>query len=193
MKQLRALLAGIAVIVLFTPIAWGAGVALSGDDGRPNDGVPPINATPRPANPNPPKLPRAPSIELAMAAARAIAAGCKQYRLGVAIVNAAGAPILVYIPDGSQTRHAFFATRKAYSAVVFKAKTSEVTDRAQQQDPEITAMLKADPNLVAYPGGLPLRVGNEIVGAIGVSGADPNPHNEECGQIGVDKIRAKLK
>jgi uncharacterized protein GlcG (DUF336 family) len=36
-------------------------------------------------------------------------------------------------------------------------------------------------------------MGSEIIGAIGVSGAEPGGHDDECAQIGVDKISARLK
>jgi uncharacterized protein GlcG (DUF336 family) len=36
-------------------------------------------------------------------------------------------------------------------------------------------------------------VGNDIIGAIGISGAEPGGHDDECGQIGVDKIKGQLK
>jgi uncharacterized protein GlcG (DUF336 family) len=193
MKQTHTVLAGLAAMLVSTSSVLAAGVALPGDTGRPNDGVPPTESTPRPPNPNPPKLPRAPATALALEAAQAIAEGCKQFHLGVAVVNSVGAPILVYIPDGSQTRHSFFAIRKAYSAVIFKVPTSEIAEQAQHPDSDVAARIKTDPNLVGYPGGLPLKVGNEVIGAIGISGADPNPHNEECGQIGVKKIEARLK
>jgi len=192
MKQAHVLLAA-TLALLSTASALGAGVALPGDTGRPGDGVMPAESTPRPPNPSPPKLPRAPAIDLALEAAQAIAKGCSQYRLGVAVVNSVGAPILVYIPDGSMTRHTFFAIRKAYSAVIFKVPTSQITPEAQHPDSDVAAKIKADPNLVGYPGGLPLKVGDEVIGAIGISGADPAPHNEECGRIGLEKIQSRLK
>jgi uncharacterized protein GlcG (DUF336 family) len=36
-------------------------------------------------------------------------------------------------------------------------------------------------------------VGDEIIGAIGVSGAEPGRHDNECGLIGVEKIKNQLK
>lgn len=47
----------------------------------------------------PRKMARTPSIELALVAAKAIAEGCKQFSLGVAVVISEGVPILVYIPE----------------------------------------------------------------------------------------------
>jgi uncharacterized protein GlcG (DUF336 family) len=171
-----------------------AGDLLPGDAGRSNGGV--LSTAPQviPATPAPPvKVARAPSVELALVAAKAIAEGCKQYPLGVAVVNSEGVPILIYIPDGSRASHAYTAIRKAYSAVTLKSLTSQYTVKAQQGDAEILAKLKADPNLMAYIGGIPLMVGDDIIGAIGVSGAEPGRHDQECGMIGLEKIKSQLK
>lgn len=185
---------GAAGLILATGVVAASDLP-PGDNGRgATGGVLPTTPQVIPAVPAPwPKVPRAPSIDLALSAAKAIAEGCKQYPLGVAIVNSEGAPVLVYIPDGARASHAYTAIRKAYSAVTLKAPTLQFTAKAQQGDPEILAKLKADPNLMSYGGGIPLMVGDEVVGAIGVSGAEPGRHDNECALIGVEKIKAQLK
>ncbi len=195
MKQTHATLAVMAAILLSTSSALAEGDRLPGDNGRGvNGGILPTTPQVIPATPAPwPKVTRAPSIELAMVAAKAIAEGCKQFPLGVAVVNSEGAPILTYIPDGARAGHTFTAIRKAYSAVTLKAPTSQFTAKAQQGDADILAKLKADPNLMSYAGGIPLKVGDEIIGAIGVSGAEPGRHDERCGLIGLEKIKDQLK
>jgi len=48
---------------------------------------------------------------------------------------------------------------------------------------------------------LPIKVGNEIIGAIGVSGSSPAPgsnvpggtRDEACSQAGIDKVADQLK
>lgn len=183
--------------VLMASSALVAASELPGDVARPGDnGVPRPNpqstaAVPAARPPPPPVAPALP-IELALQAAQAIAQACKQYPLGVAVVNSAGAPILVYIPDGSEAGHTYTAIRKAYTAVKFKVPTSDLTIRTAQ-DPQLAAMIKADPNLIAFKGGIPLKAGNDIIGAIGVSGAEPGSHDEECGMIGIAKIKDQLK
>ena len=167
---------------------------LPGDVARPGDnGVPRPNRQPTAAVPAPRPPPAAPAlpIELALQAAQAIAQACKQYPLGVAVVNSEGAPILVYIPDGSEAAHTYTAIRKAYTTVKFKVPTSDLTIRAAQ-DPHFAATIKADPNLIAFKGGIPLKAGNDLIGAIGVSGAEPGGHDEECGMIGIAKISTAL-
>lgn len=195
MKNIHSTLAGTVAILLSISCALAAGDMLPGDGGRgASGGI--LSTAPQviPATPAPwPKVARAPSVELALVAAKAIAEGCKQYPLGVAVVNSEGVPILVYIPDGARATHTYTAIRKAYSAVMLKAPTLQFTAKAQQGDPDILAKLKADPNLMSYGGGIPLMVGEEIIGAIGVSGAEPGRHDNECGLIGLEKIKGQLK
>lgn len=172
--------------------ALAAGSILPGDPGRPGNGIPEVNPAPRP--PPGPAAPRParPSIELALEAATAISEGCKQYPLGVSVVSASGEPILTYIPDRSPTRHAYTSVRKAYSALTLKASTAAMTAKSQT-DPQLQAQIAADPNLTTYGGGVLLKAGDQIVGAIGVSGAEPGGHDDECAQFGLAKIKDKLK
>ena len=184
-----------AVLTASSVLATGSGfpgdVARPGDNGVPWSNPQPTAAVPAPRPPQPP-VALAPPIELALLAAQAITQACKQYPLGVAVVNSEGVPVLAYIPDGSEAHHTYTAIRKAYSTVKFKVPTSDLRIRAEQ-DPQFAAMIKADPNLIAFKGGIPLKVGNNIIGAIGVSGAEPGGHDEECGMIGVAKIKDQLK
>jgi uncharacterized protein GlcG (DUF336 family) len=193
-SKIPSMLAG-AAFILCSMTALGAGSELlPGDNGRPAEGIFNPNPPPKPAGAtqNPPAIARAPAIDLAVRAAQAIAEGCKQFKLGITVVNSAGAPILVYIPDGSDAHHGYMALRKAYTAVTFKVPTSQLVSKAQQ-DAEFAGKIKSDPNLVAYAGGLPLKAGDDIIGAVGVSGAEPGHHDEECGLLGVERIKNDLK
>jgi uncharacterized protein GlcG (DUF336 family) len=204
----RSLLGGTAGALMSVSIAFGAGSGLPGDIGRPMNGLmmPSNNqATPAPqpvphaptgadVSGRPPAGPpaRAPSIRLALEAVKAISAGCKKYPLGIAVVNSVGAPILFYIPDGSQAWHSYSALRKAYTAILFKADSSQVMLKSRQ-DTALADQIRADPNLQAFSGALLLKAGNDIIGAIAVSGAEPGGHDEECARIGVAKVKKRLK
>ena len=84
------------------------------------------------------------------------------------------------------------ALRKGYTAVTFKTPTSQLAAKAQQ-DASFAAQIKTDPSFMAYSGAILLKVGDEIIGAIAVSGAEPGHHDEECALIGLEKIRNQLK
>ena len=176
--------------LLVASVALAADSGLPGDHPRPGDNGVPV-ASPGPMPPRQ-AVPRGPSIEVALKAAQTITQQCKQYPLGVAVVNSKGEPILVYIPDGSHPFHAYTAIRKAYTAVTYKVPSSELISKAQQ-DPAFAAQIKANPNLIAFKGGIPLKVGDEVIGAIGVSGAEPGSHDEECGLKGLAAIQGQLK
>jgi uncharacterized protein GlcG (DUF336 family) len=183
--------------VLTASSVLSVGSELPGDVARPGDkGVPRPNLqrTAAVSPSRPPTAPAAPAppIQLALQVAQAIAQACKQYPLGVAVVNSEGAPILVYIPDGSEAAHTYTAIRKAYTTIKFKVPTSDLTTRATR-DRHFADTIKADPNLIAFKGGIPLRAGNDIIGAVGVSGAEPGGHDEECGLIGIASINNQPK
>lgn len=131
-------------------------------------------------------------MDLALEAAQAIVLACKGYQVAVSVIDAAGSPKLYYVADGTDGGHAYMGFRKAFTALTFKVPTSQVTAQAKS-DPGVVARIKADPNLESFAGGLPLFVGGELIGAIGVSGAEPSAKDEECGQVGIDKIKARLK
>jgi uncharacterized protein GlcG (DUF336 family) len=168
-----------------------AGSGFPGDMGRPGDGLP---FPPGPLPPRPPQrpIPRAPSLDLAVEAAQATVAACKGYHISVSVIDSAGTPKLYYVPDGTDGAHAYTGFRKAYTALTFKMPTSQVGPLTKT-DPSVAAKIKADTNFLTFAGGMLLMAGDEVIGAIGVSGAEPSAKDEECGLVGINKIKDRLK
>src|SRR4029453_12177640 len=48
-------------------------------------------------------------------------------------------------------------------------------------------------NMVPAQGGLPIMVGDDVIGAVGVSGAPGGDKEEVCAKAGIDKVAADLK
>jgi len=42
-------------------------------------------------------------------------------------------------------------------------------------------------------GGMPMRIGNEVIGAIGVGGAPGGHLDDQCAEAGINSIRNRLK
>jgi uncharacterized protein GlcG (DUF336 family) len=163
---------------------------MGGPGGPGGAGGPPPGPAPGGGGPMPgsdvPALP----VDLAIKAVQAIGKGCSQYHFGAAIVNAKGEPILVYIPDGAGPSHGYTAIRKAYTAVTFNVDSSKVQSMAK--DAAVTDKMQADANLVTMSGGLLIKAADgKLLGAIGVSGAEPGSHDTECGMMGLDAIKGK--
>jgi len=47
------------------------------------------------------------------------------------------------------------------------------------------------PNVIAIPGGQPIKAGNEVVGGIGVSGSPGI--DDECVNAGLEKVKDQLQ
>lgn len=131
-------------------------------------------------------------MAVAMKAALAIAEACKQYPMALAVTDSLGVAKLIYVPDGSAPWHGYSAVRKAYTAVAFKEDSSKVVKK-MNDDPAVIEKFKSDPNVQGQSGGIVLMAGDKLIGAIGVSGAEPGGHDEECALVGLEKIKGDLK
>src|SRR5580698_9929307 len=99
MKHLAVVLSVLAVSI-GASAAPPTGSGFPGDMGRPFDGLP-FPPGPMPPRPAQRPIPRGPSIDLALEAAKATVEACKGYHIGVSIIDSAGTPKLYYIPDGT--------------------------------------------------------------------------------------------
>jgi uncharacterized protein GlcG (DUF336 family) len=82
------------------------------------------------------------------------------------------------------------AQRKAYTALSFRISTTEYAKRFADNNPVVRQQVTL-PSVIAIPGGLPIKVDNEIVDGIGASGS-PGV-DEQCVQAGLDKAADQLK
>jgi len=144
----------------------------------------------------PPQTPRPRRIEAALAreAAETAIATClkENVKLSAAVVDAAGNPILVLAPDNADPRTADWALRKAITAA-YTGKASGETPKLAQTDAALKEKLAAPGSrFITWQGGLPILVGETVVGALATSGG-PSAKDEACSKAGIDKIQARLK
>lgn len=78
--------------------------------------------------------------------------------------------------------------KKAYTAMEFNAPTSELANRF----PGAYGVPKLD-ELLMSPGGIPINVGGNIIGGIGVSGAPSGLTDEACAQAGLAAVHDDLE
>jgi uncharacterized protein GlcG (DUF336 family) len=53
--------------------------------------------------------------------------------------------------------------------------------------------MKHVPNVVGVGGGVPIKVGTETIGGVGVSGAPGSEKDEACANAGIAKVAGSLK
>ena len=80
--------------------------------------------------------------------------------------------------------------KKAYTARTFRRSSGEFADGVKGN---ATAGALFLTNIVAAQGALPIKVGDDVIGAIGVSGAPGGDKDEACAKAGIDKVSAALK
>jgi uncharacterized protein GlcG (DUF336 family) len=143
---------------------------------------------------------RGPEMALALEAAQAALSACAAngVKAAASVVDSAGVLRLMLAADGVANDQIEISRKKAATAIALKAATSEIAER-MEKDQAFKAKIEADKTLFPRPGGLPLMVGSDVIGAIGISGAsrlDGVPggvRDEACAKAGVEKIKARLK
>ena len=145
-----------------------------------------------------PALAQAPQVEknVSMALSMAIMQGvldqCTKdgYKVSVVIIDKGGNVAASVRGDGTPPHTMDFARMKAYTART-RNQTSLATMK-QMEDPAF-GFLRQIPNVVGVGGGVPIRVGNEVIGGVGVSGAPGGEKDEVCANAGVAKVADALK
>jgi uncharacterized protein GlcG (DUF336 family) len=131
-------------------------------------------------------------MDLALEAAKAAVEACQGFHVGVSVIDAAGLPKLYYIADGTAGTHAMTGFRKANTALLMKGPSESVLE-AIKTDKALADKVTGNPDYIGFAGGMPIKAGDEIIGAIGVSGAEPSAKDEACARAALAKIQSRLK
>jgi uncharacterized protein GlcG (DUF336 family) len=145
-----------------------------------------------PAEPLPTETFKILPAALAVEAAQAAIASCKTqgYTVSVAIVDRSGDLKLLLVGDGAGALTRSLSRRKAYTAATRRVSTGEMAK--QVATPGAFNPTLYDRGLVALAGGVPIKVGDQAIGAIGVSGAPGGDKDEACANAGLAKIADRL-
>jgi uncharacterized protein GlcG (DUF336 family) len=80
--------------------------------------------------------------------------------------------------------------KKAYTARTFARSSGEFANGVKG-NPNAGALYLT--NIVPAQGALPIKIGNETIGAVGISGAPGGEKDEACAKAGIDKVADELK
>jgi uncharacterized protein GlcG (DUF336 family) len=129
------------------------------------------------------------SAKMALTIAETAIAECGS-RVSVAVVDRAGRVRVFIQGDGAAPHNLELARRKAYTARTFGRTSLEWAQRTETQLPAQRQLSE----VIALQGGVPIKVGEDTIGGVGLSGA-PNggPQEEACGKAGVAKVADQLK
>jgi uncharacterized protein GlcG (DUF336 family) len=130
----------------------------------------------------------------AMAAARAVQAYAKKDGSdpSTAVLDRDGNVVLLLKGNNSAPHNLGLAQRKAFTANMFKMKSIEWRDATKPGTDR--ASERATPNAIPLGGGVPIMVGNEVIGAVGVSGTRGGQEGDTAGaQAGADAAAAAVQ
>lgn len=132
--------------------------------------------------------------DLALAAATVAleTARARGYHVAVAVADRIGHLLVLLRDDGGGPHLLDGARRKAFTAVSAHNRTAALSKAVDERSGEADPHLIFLKNVLMVGGGVPIKAGNEIVGAIGISGSPGSIHDEECADAGIAKIAASL-
>ena len=113
--------------------------------------------------------------------------GC---HVSVHVLGRNGEVLVAVRGDGAPPHTMENSQRKAYTARTFRIPSGEFAQRVKD-NPTLGAVHLT--GIIAAQGALPIKAGDEVIGAVGVSGAPGGEKDEVCAKAGIDKVADQLK
>ena len=132
------------------------------------------------------------SMEGALAIATTAIADCKAkgWPVSATVVGRNGEVLVQLRGDGTGPHTMENSFKKAFTSRTFRIASGEMEKRLKD-NPQMGAQYLT--GFTTGRGALPIKIGDEVVGAAGVSGAPGGEKDEACVQTGLDKVKDQLK
>jgi uncharacterized protein GlcG (DUF336 family) len=132
------------------------------------------------------------SAAMAMTIAETALETCTKqgYHVSVHVLGRNGEVLVAVRGDGAPPHTMENSQRKAYTSRTFRIPSGEFVQRVKD-NPTLGAVHLS--GIIAAQGALPIKVGDEVIGAVGVSGAPGGEKDEVCSKAGIDKVADQLK
>jgi uncharacterized protein GlcG (DUF336 family) len=132
------------------------------------------------------------SLGMAKTIAEATIGECKSkgFHTAAVVVDRSG-QIMVFLRDEEAAPQVGeMARRKAFTARMFRSTTLEFQKRTAT-DPTLAAQRDVA-DILALGGGVPIQVGNQVIGGVGSAGSNQD-QDDACAKAGVAKVAELLK
>ena len=132
------------------------------------------------------------SASMALTIAQTTIDTCKAngYAGSATVVGRNGEVLVQVRGDGTGPHTMENSMRKAYTSRTFRIPSGDMVKRLKD-NPQLGLIHLS--NVIANQGALPIKVGEETIGAAGASGAPGGEKDEACVKAGIDKIADMLK
>jgi uncharacterized protein GlcG (DUF336 family) len=132
------------------------------------------------------------STDAAIQVATAALAACRGdgQKVTVSVVDHAGREKIRVRDDGAAPHTELHSFRKAYTAATYRMPSGEYGKRVKELSNLGPVLL---PNITTAAGGVPIRAGDRVIGAVGISGtpgaAGGGEHDAKCAEAGISKVK----
>jgi uncharacterized protein GlcG (DUF336 family) len=132
------------------------------------------------------------SLATALTIAMTAADTCKAQgnRVSVTVVGRDGQVVVMLRGDDASPHTVENSQKKAYTARTYRIPSGVFAQRIKDNPTSGAVHLSG---IVAAQGGLPIKVGDDVIGAVGVSGSPGGDKDEACAKAGLDKVADQLK
>lgn len=133
------------------------------------------------------------SLELANQIASATVAACAAggYAVAATVVDRAGVVRAIQRADNAGPHTLGSSQQKAWTAASAKNTTLALMEAAQKNPG--SANLVHLPGFLLLSGGVPIKVGTDTIGGVGVGGAPSGALDEQCAVAALEKVKDLLK
>ncbi|GAB3630580.1 glcG protein [Pandoraea terrae] len=129
------------------------------------------------------------AVEIAQQAVHICAAD--HYNVTAAVVDRSGVLRALMRADNAGPHTVDSARRKAYTSASTRNPTSRIVENIQKNP--ASAQLTAVDGFLILGGGVPIKVGDEVIGAVGVGGTPSGNLDEACAAKAIEKVQSRLK
>src|SRR5437660_10601139 len=131
------------------------------------------------------------SYPVALTIATVALEDCKArgHAVSVVVVDRGGNTVVSLRADNASVHTTENARRKAYTAMTFKMTTEEFLKEMATRP--VRREQTTLPNVIAINGGVPIKVGNDVIGGVGLSGSPGL--DEQCVNAGINKVKDQLQ
>jgi len=132
------------------------------------------------------------SVNTAVTIAQTAVQTCKAqgYNVSAHVLGRSGEVLVAMRGDDTGPHTLENSMKKAWTARAQRAPSVNFAN-AVKTNPTVGAIHLT--NMVPAQGGLPIMVGDDVIGAVGVSGAPGGDKDEACAKAGLDKVAAELR
>jgi uncharacterized protein GlcG (DUF336 family) len=129
-------------------------------------------------------------LDMALNIAQGALQACRAngYHVTVTVLDGSGIVKALARDDGASVMTIDGSRRKAYTALVFGRPSADTAEGWRK-----AGFVPRVEGIIALPGGLPIKAGDEVVGAIGVSGSPGGDKDVACAEDGIAKVASQLK